>query len=285
MKVLGLFNGEIINMNDNVVSLEDRGYQFGDGAYEVIRVYNAKCFAMEEHFQRLERSLRELRITMPYSFDELRQFHYQLIKESGITEAGIYTQITRGIAPRAHNFPAETIKPVLSMSIRPVIDNRNKLKNGAKVSLVPDMRWMRCDIKSINLLGNILAKQQAKENGSYEAVMHRRDIITEGSSSNFFVVKQGKIWTHPANNLLIKGITRTILLEKVIPVLGLAVCEKAFDKDFLSEADEAFLTGTTTEILPVIDIEGKKVGCGNVGEITRKLQGEFNKLINKECGR
>jgi D-alanine transaminase len=285
MKELGLINGRLIEMNENVVTMEDRGHQFGDGVYEVTKVYNGKCFALRPHLDRLYQSLRAIRIPATYTFEELVQFHEALIKESGIMEGAIYLQITRGAAPRVHPFP-EQVVPCLTMSIRPSGPINQELREkGAKIILIPDERWLRCDIKSLNLLSNVLGKQQAKEAGCYEAVMIRGEHVTEGTSSNFFVVKDGIIWTHPATNLILKGITRTIILERLAKELDLTILEKAFDVSFVKGASEAFLTGTSTEIMPVTTIDGKTVNDGAVGPITRKLQLAYTQLIDEECGR
>ncbi len=285
MEALGLVNGELVNLNEKVVQMEDRGHQFGDGVYEVVKVYNGRCFALEYHLNRLYRSLRAIRIPAIYTHEELAEFHTLLIEKSGITEGAIYLQITRGVAPRTHNFP-EQVVPCLTMSIRPTGNVNTRLwQEGVKVTLIPDERWLRCDIKSLNLLGNILGKQQAKEAGCYEGVMVRDQHITEGTSSNFFVVKDDVIWTHPATNLILNGITRKIILEKLAQELELTILEKPFDINFIKGASEAFLSGTSTEIMPVTTINNAPVGSGQVGPITSKLQAAYTRLIDEECGR
>lgn len=284
MQPLGLLDGKIIDLTENILPMEDRGHQFGDGVYEVTRVYKGQCFALEAHMERLYRSLRELRIPATYSFEELAGFHELLIKESGIMEGAIYLQITRGVSPRAHGFPEQVI-PRLTMSIRPTTALTALKANGAKVALIPDERWLRCDIKSINLLGNILGKQKAKEAGCFEGVMIRDGLITEGTSSNFFVIKDGVLWTHPVSNLILKGVTRTLVIEKIVPELGFMVLEKAFTPDFLKTVEEAFVCGTNTEIVPVVTIDGAPVGNGTVGPVCRKIQQAYDRLIDEQCNR
>lgn len=284
MESLGLVNGNLVDLNENVVPMEDRGHQFGDGVYEVVKVYNGRCFALKPHLDRLYRSLRAIRIPATYTFEELVEFHELLIEKSGIVEGSIYLQITRGVAPRTHGFP-EKIVPCLTMSIRaagPV--DRRLWEQGVKITLIPDERWLRCDIKSLNLLGNILGKQQAKEAGCYEGVMVRGEHVTEGTSSNFFVVKDEIIWTYPATQLILKGITRTIVLEKLAKELDMTILEKPFDINFIKGASEAFLSGTSTEIMPVTVIDGRMVGDGTVGPMTRKIQAAYTRLIDEECG-
>lgn len=284
MRPLGFVDGKIIDLSENVVPMEDRGHQFGDGIYEVTKVYNGRCFALKRHMDRAYRSLRELRIPIVYTYEELEEMHNLLIKESGITEGGIYLQITRGVAPRAHGFP-EHVVPRLTMSIRPASSNANLLENGVKGLLIPDERWLRCDIKSLNLLGNILGKQRAQEAGCYEAIQIRNDVITEGTSSNFFIIKDGILWTHPVSNLILKGVTRSIIVEEIAPALDLTILEKTFTPDFAKKADEAFVSGTTSEIMPILSLDGIKIGNGDVGPITRQLQQAYNAIIDKECGR
>lgn len=285
MKPLGLVNGNLVDLDENVISMEDRGHQFGDGVYEVTKVYNGRCFALLPHLERLYRSLRAIRIPATYTLEELVEFHELLIEKSGITEGSIYVQITRGAAPRVHTFP-EPVVPCLTMSIRPAGSPNTKLwENGIKVALIPDQRWLRCDIKSLNLLPNILGKQEAKEAGCYEGVMVRDKHVTEGTSSNFFVVKDDVVWTYPISPLILKGVTRTIIIEELAKELDITVLEKPFEVSFLKGASEAFLSGTSTEIMPVTMINDTKIGNGEVGPITRKLQAAYTRLIDKECER
>ena len=283
MGALGFIDGRIVDLKELVVAMEDRGYQFGDGVYEYTKVYNGKCFSLKPHIDRLYRSLRELRIPAVFTFAEMEEIHNRLIAESGIENGGIYLQITRGWAPRAHAFP-DTVVPCLTMTIRPSSINAAQWDTGVGVVAVPDERWLRCDIKSLNLLGNILAKQKAKEAGCYEAIMIRDNMVTEGSSSNFVIVKDGVLWTYPTGNLILKGVTRTRVLEEIVPANGLSVLEKAFTLDFAKKADEAFLTGTTTEIMPIVTIDGQPVADGKVGPITQIIQKGYKDAIAKDCG-
>lgn len=284
MKELSFFDGEFINPNEKKVSIEDRGYQFGDGIYEAVRVYNGHCFALERHLERYRRSMRELHIPITYMDEELRAIHEDLISKSKIKNGSIYSQITRGTAPRVHYFP-EKVVPHLSMTIRESAVKNDWQENGIHAVLAEDIRWLRCDIKTINLLGNVLAKQQAHEKGDQEAVLFRTEtnLITEGSSSNLFIVKDGIIWTHPINNFILKGVTRSILLEKCAPQLGITVVEKAFSPQFALSADEMFITSTSLEVTPVVSLEGKLIGSGSPGEVSQKLLKAYHKLVKKEC--
>ena len=283
MGALGYIDGRTVDLKELVIAMEDRGYQFGDGVYEYTKVYNGKCFSLKPHIDRLYRSLRELRIPAVFTFDEMAGIHERLISESGIENGGIYLQITRGWAPRAHNFP-DSVVPCLTMTIRPSTLNPSLWENGTGVLSVPDERWLRCDIKSLNLLGNVLGKQKAEEAGCFEAIQIRDNMVTEGTSSNFFIVKDEVLWTYPISNLILKGVTRTRVLEEIAPAQKLSFLEKAFPLEVALKADEAFLSGTTTEIMPIITIDGKPVGNGKVGPVTKKVQQAYKAMIAQECG-
>ncbi len=284
MNELGFFDGEFIDMNEPRVQLEDRGYQFGDGIYEATRVYNGHCFALERHLERYRRSMREMHIPITYMDEELRAIHEDLITKSKIKDGAIYFQITRGSAPRTHYFPTKS-EPHLSMTIRASKPNTDWQENGIHATLTEDIRWLRCDIKSLNLLGNVLAKQSAHEKGCQEAIQFRKDtnLITEGSSSNFFIVKDDIIWTHPLDHLILKGVTRSILLEECAQKLGLTVVEKAFSPEFAQTAQEAFITSTSLEVTPVVNLQGKTIGSGAPGNITQKLLNAYHDLVKNEC--
>ena len=281
---LGFFDGEFISLNERRVELEDRGYQFGDGIYEATHIYNGKCFALERHLARCRRSLRELRIPVTYMDEELTAIHNDIIEKSGIKDGSIYFQITRGIAKRTHYFPDKVV-PLLSMTIREGTPNAKNQKEGIRCMFFEDIRWLRCDIKTINLLGNVLAKQAGHEKGLQGTIQYRKDtnLVTEGSSSNFFIVKDGVIWTHPISNFILKGVTRSILVEEIIPKLGYTIVEKAFSPEFALTADEAFATSTSLEVTPVIEIDGKKIGDGKPGPVAASLLDAYHELVQKEC--
>lgn len=278
MKELGLIDGKIVNLKDHLISMEDRGYQFGDGIYEVTSVFDGKLFMLDEHLDRLFSSAKKINLEIPYTREEIVGFHELLLKETGIQNAGIYLQITRGGAPRIHNFPTD-VKPVLTMAIRPAAEaGEDKREKGIEALLVDDIRWMRCDIKTLNLLGNVLAKQAAHEAGKGEAIQHRDGIITEGSSTNFYVVKDGVVHTHPATNLILSGITRLAVL-RLCKENNIEVVEEPFTIEFMNQADEAFITGTTTQIMPVIKISDVVIGDGKRGPVTKKLQDIYDEMI------
>lgn len=280
MNPIGLYDGKIVSLDTPLVNLEDRGYQFGDGVYEVIVAYQGQWYTMDEHLTRLERSCKEIRLEPTYTRQEIVQFANQLMAESGIQEAMLYIQWTRGASPRYHGFPA-SIRPILSGTIRPRrVLSDDMFEQGVKSMILPDLRWMRCDIKSLNLLGAVLSKQQAAEAGCFEAILERDGNVTEGSSSNSFAVKDGIIYTSPVGNLILPGVTR----NKVIALAkeaGLTIREEFVSSTFYRQADEIFLTGTTTEVMPITTLDNKPVASGQVGPVTRKLQELFFKVIGK----
>ncbi len=283
MKEIGIVDGYIVDLCDNVINMLDRGYQLADGTYEITRVYNGRCFALKPHLDRLFDSLRQLKIPAVYTYEELADFHEQLITESGMREGEIYLQISRGIAPRACHFPG-LIVPLLTMSVQKIPEHNHDLAHkGVRMITVPDERWMRCDIRTTNLLANVLAQQTAKEAGCFEALLIRDDFVTEGASSSFFIIKDDVLWTHPLNNLISGGITRRIIIERLAEKLDLHVIEKKFNLDFMAKAEEAFICGTSIEIMPVTHINRRPVNDGKVGTITQKLQTEYNNLICEEC--
>lgn len=278
-----ILNGKIIERSQALVDIEDRGYQFGDGVYEVIRVYNSKMFAVKEHLERLFRSTKSIEITLDYTNQELAGMLEELISRNNLNNGIIYMQVTRGVSPRNHAFPGQKTAPALTAYTKEIDRPEDKLAAGVKTLLAEDIRWLRCDIKSLNLLGNILAKQKAAEKGCYEAIQHRGEDVTEGSSSNLFIVKNGVIITHESNNLILKGITKDVIL-KLCEENKLAFVERTFTLEELSQADEVFLSSTTSEVMPIIEIAGKLVHGGKPGPVTRKLQNLFLAEIEKQCG-
>jgi len=281
MSSLGFYDGKIVDINSPAVLLEDRGYQFGDGVYEVIVSCRGKYLALKEHLDRLERSCRELSIITSYSRAEVEDFCHLLLKESQMDDAMLYIQWTRGAAPRSHSYPTNT-RSILSATIHPRKELAAELiENGVKALILPDERWLRCDIKSLNLLANILAKQKAMEAGCFEALLVRDGkIITEGASSNCFCVKKGIIYTAPASNLILAGITRAIVI-KLAEKLGFTVKQEFVSLEFYLQADEVFLTGTTTEVMPVIQLDEMSVGGGKPGPVTRELQEAYFSKIDE----
>lgn len=275
-----LFNDQIVRDEEIIVDKEDRGYQFGDGVYEVIKVYNGELFTAKEHIDRFYASAEKIRITIPYTKDKLHQLIHQLVEANQIDTGHVYFQITRGATARNHIFPGDDVKPVLTGNTK---ENPRPVENfdkGVKATFVEDIRWLRCDIKSLNLLGAVLAKQEAHEKGCYEAILHRGETITEGSSSNIYGIKDGVLYTHPADNLILNGITRQVILQCAAEI-GMPVIEKPMTKEQLLAMDEAIVSSTTSEVTPIIEVDGTPIGNGTPGEWTRKLQAQFETKIPK----
>ena len=270
MPVLAYVNGKVMPIEEAMVPIEDRGYQFGDGVYEVVASYEGRLFMMEAHLDRLERSLHELAYD-PISRDEIRRAVVELLDRSGYDRAGVYIQITRGVAPRNHDFSSD-IAPQIIMTVRPVKEIPAQMRhNGATAITVKDTRWQRCDIKTIQLLSNSMAKHKAVQAGCDDAVfVSEKGVVREGTSSNLFIVSGGRLTTHPLTDNILPGITRMVVLE-LCKSAGFAVEEAFFGPDALVAADEAFFTGTITEVLGIVRIDGKTIGGGDVGPTTRRL--------------
>ena len=270
MPDLAYVNGEIMPIEKAVVPIEDRGYQFGDGVYEFVASYAGRLFMLEEHLDRLERSMRELAFD-PISRSEIKAAICDLSRRSGYPRAGIYIQITRGVAPRNHAI-TPNMPPQIIMTIRPVKEIPSTLRQtGAKAITVKDTRWDRCDIKTVQLLANSLAKQKALDSGCDDAIfVSDQGIVREGTSSNLFIISNGKLTTHPQTDNILPGITRLAILN-ICKTVALDAEESFFGTEALYGADEVFLTGTVTEVLPMVRIDGRSIGDGRVGPITRRL--------------
>lgn len=278
-----ILNGEIIERSKAMVDIEDRGYQFGDGVYEVIRVYNGKMFTAKEHINRFVKSSNSIGISLSLSIEQIIRMFEELLVKNKLHVGTIYMQITRGVAPRNHAFPTGNVPPTFVVYTKEVERPMENLKSGVKTMLAEDIRWLRCDIKSLNLLGNLLAKQKAVEKGCYEAIQHRGQEVTEGSSSNILMVKNGAVITHASDHLILKGITKDVILQLCFKN-NLPFEERTITLEELVQADEVFLSSTTAEVMPIIEINGEKVKEGLPGPVTRRLQVMFDEMIEKECG-
>ncbi|WP_232699619.1 D-amino-acid transaminase [Brevibacillus daliensis] len=272
-------DGEWIQPGQPAIQPEDRGYQFGDGIYEVVRVYQGKLYQWDEHLIRLERSAKELDLVLPVSNTELEQIAKDVLCKNNLefSDATVYLQISRGVHARQFPFP-EGSRAVLTMYANQKDRPFASMKEGISAALIEDIRWLRCDIKSLNLLGASIAKQKSIEAGSEEAIMHRGDIVTEASSANIFTIKDGVLYTHPATNLILHGITRKTILQ-LCANLNLTVKEETYTTDFLASADEIFICGTTSEITPIVKVNNQAVGTGIPGPVTRSLQEAFEVYI------
>ncbi|MEE6131515.1 MULTISPECIES: D-amino-acid transaminase [Bacillaceae] len=250
---LGYYDGQFRDINERVIPIDERGHQFGDGVYEFIRVYKGTPLALSQHLDRLERSAKALLIELPFSRVELEKLIEEGLQKSTLAEADIYMQVTRGISPRNHLFP--DTKAELSMTIRhPRQMPDEAYEKGISTLLLEDERWANCYIKSLNLLPNILAKQAAASKGCKEAILVKDGYITEGSSSNVFVIKDQTLYTTPATKQILCGITRTNILS-CAKQEGIQVREQHMTIDFIKQADEAFVTSTSIGILPIARID------------------------------
>jgi D-alanine transaminase len=271
-------NGEQMPLADVRISALDRGFLFGDAVYEVLRVYQGKPWLEEEHFDRLRRSLAAIRIT-GIELDRLRRRMRDTIAAGPFREAMVYIHITRGAAPRAHTFPTDAT-PFEFLFVKAFDDPYTGARqNGTAVLLQPDIRWGHCDIKSTNLLANVLAMQAAKEAGCAEAILFLPDgTITEGSHSSLFGVQDGTLRTAPNSNSILPGITRGLIFP-LAEREGLNIREQPLHREELGRVTEMFLTGTTTEVLPVVRVNGHPVGDGRPGPFTRRLQDAYREAV------
>ncbi|MGM8214691.1 D-amino-acid transaminase [Bacillaceae bacterium W0354] len=274
-----LKNDQFLNRESITIDVEDRGFQFGDGVYEVIRIYDGSFFLLDDHLDRLQYSLNEVKIEYDVKEKKLKELLLTLAQKNNIHDGAIYLQISRGVALRSHPFPDEATATLIAYPI-PVSSPKEKQKSGVYAILREDIRWLRCDIKSLNLLGSVLAKQEAKENGAFETIQYRdQQNVTEGSSSNVFIVKDGELFTHPNNHFILNGITRRYV-HYLAETLSIPYTEKVFSVQELLEADEVFVSSTTAEIVPVTKIEDTVINDGQPGTITTKLLNAFFENIN-----
>jgi D-alanine transaminase len=275
---VAFINGTFVPMAEAKVSIEDRGFQFGDGVYEVIRTYKGRPFELEAHLARLDRSATALDLKQPYSHDEWTRHILEGIRRAAYPEAKIYVQITRGVAPRDHAY-SDDATPTVVMTVREFHPlDRSVQVAGVEAITTEDIRWGRCDIKSVNLLANVLARQQVKQAQVFEAILVNEGLVTEGAVSNVMVVQGGTVVTAPQGPRILSGITRTVVLD-LARSEGLPVQERFVSQADLYEADEVFLTGTTVEVLAVIRVDGKIIGDGRPGLIAQRLAARFTSRV------
>lgn len=264
------FNGQFLPKKDVRISPDDRGFLFGDGVYEVVRAYDGRLFEAEAHFRRLARSLECLRIEGPdpASFGDIAQ---QLMRDNDLYDAALYIQITRGAAPRRHAFPEPATPPTVYASVYQPTTSQRKWDEGVQAILVPDMRWARCDIKTVALPPNVLASQRAHEAGVEEAIFVRNGALIEGSHTNVCAVMNGTLYTYPRSQYILSGVTREVVLD-LCRQLDIPFEEEAVFEDQLDRVEELMILGTTTEVMPVVQVDGRTIGDGRPGPITRRLQ-------------
>lgn len=269
------FDGRYLPKAEVSISPDDRGFLLGDGIYEVAAAYDGRFVALERHMDRLRRSLTESRIDGSVA-DPLETVFQELLERNGFAESGksmVYLQVTRGAAPRSHAFPKTACKPTVYAYAAPFPDMGN-LSAGVGAITRPDMRWSRCDIKVISLIANVLANQEAKENGAFEAILIRDGVALEGTHTSFFAVKGDVVYTAPLSNLILPGITRELTIEASLRA-GIEVREEAVKAADLRSMDELFITGTTTEVVPIVSLDGETVGSGKPGGLTSQIVGLY----------
>ena len=274
MGEMAFVNGRFLPLAGASVSIEDRGFQFGDGVYEVIRTYRGRPFMLHAHLARLDRSAEAIGLRQPYSLERWTGYMEEGVRLAAFTESKIYVQITRGVAPRDHAY-APQLEPTVVMTIRELHPLSPAVQTaGVDAITLDDIRWGRCDIKSLNLLPNVLARQQAKEAGAFEAILVKNGEVTEGSVSNVIIVDNRTLMTAPEGPRILSGVTREVVL-RLARQEGLEVHEQYPSREKLFGAPEVFLTGTTVEVLPVVRIDGKPIGSGEPGPVTRQLAKRF----------
>lgn len=275
-------NGSFIPRNLAKVDIEDRGFVFADGVYEVIRYYHGQALAMNEHVHRLAHSLSAVRIKAPQIIQDLAAISDQLVQANHLTDASIYWQVTRGSAPRNHVIPADITPTTMAIAYKAHDLSLETIPKCVSATIEPDLRWSRCDIKSLMLLANVLAKDQAHEQGAHEAILDRNGVITEGSSTSVLAVRDGVLHTHPANAFILDSITRKIVL-KLASELGIKVIEAPMSRRDFAKSDEVMIAGTTTHLAAVTVIDGDKVADGKAGPVTIKLFSALRAFIFSKC--
>ena len=274
MSRIAYVNGHYLPEDQAKVSIFDRGFLFADGVYEVTPVVNGKLVDHDAHNERLDRSLRELQMAWPCTKEELTKVHTELIARNSLKEGIIYMQVTRGVADRMFNFPKDIKSSLVAFpQVMNLVDNPNA-KTGVKVITTPDIRWLRRDIKSIMLLAPVLGKQDAYEKGAAEGWMVEDGFITEGTSSNAYIVVGNKIITRPLSNRILAGCTRRAMF-RMASEHGVEIEERLFTPDEAYKADEAFLTSASQFVMPITEIDGHRIGGGQVGPVVRKMRELF----------
>jgi len=275
-------NGTFTEQEKAAVSVNDRGFIFGDGIYEVIRVVEGRLIMEEEHLSRMDEGLNGLRIRLDEDVrNAIPEIARDLLRKNELSsgEATIYLQITRGAAfPRTHEFPKDPVEPTLFLSAKSFSPHKKLHETGTDAITLPDVRWTRCNLKTVNLLPNTLAKQAAKDAGVDSAVMIRDGVITESPNANIFCVKSGTLYTFPASNYILNGITRRAVLN-IASRERIPLEQEPVREEEIAVLEELFFSGTTTDIQPVTMINGNPVGNGKPGPVTRKIQEHYAKLL------
>ena len=280
MSRIAYVNGRYVPQHEAAVNVEDRGYQFADGVYEVIAAERGRLIDLDRHFERLDRSLCELRIAPPCDHSALAVVLREVLRRNRIADGIVYLQVTRGVARRNHAFPARARTAMVVTAARKRAPSPAAVERGVRVITLPDIRWKRPDIKTVSLLPNVLAKQQAVEAGAEEAwFVDDAGRVTEGSSTNAWIVSgPGEVVTRPLGSDILAGVTRRTVID-VARDNNIRVVERSFTVEEVRQAREAFLTSTTSYVMPVVAIDGEKVGDGRPGPVTRLLLDAYRRRI------
>ena len=285
MSRVAFVNGRYVPQRNACVNIEDRGYQFADGIYEVVHLHRGQFIDCGRHMARLERSLREVRIAMPMTRPALLHVLAEVARRNRIQDGLLYMQVTRGVARRDHAFPGDAVRPTLVVTVRRIPPYPTDVDRwAARAITYPDQRWARCDIKSTGLLPNVLARQAAVEQGAAEAILvDPNGTVTEGAATSFWIVDaKGCLRTRHLDASILPGCTREALLS-VMQEAGLSCDERAFSVDEMWTAREAFLTSATSFVKPIVAIDGRPVGDGTVGPLTRRLFDLFTRHVHGQA--
>ncbi|HEX8411639.1 MAG TPA: aminotransferase class IV [Thermoanaerobaculia bacterium] len=277
------FNGRFTTTDERVLGVEDRGFQFGDGVYEVFKFIGRKPTFLADHFRRMQRGLAEIEIRSPWDEARFTSVMRELVDRTAFDDGIVYIQVTRGEAERSHFWPDGIEPTVVAYSRAFTFPSAAKKERGIKVITTTDHRWHFCNVKSLNLLGNAMAKKQAQRAGADEAILLDEGFVREGASSSFFAVKNGGIVTHPLDERILPGVVR----DRVIGLaLGakIRVDERPLREAELFDLDEAFITSTTQGVMPVSEIDGRVIGNSRRGDVTTTLQTRFDQLELREAG-
>jgi D-alanine transaminase len=273
-------NGKLLPVEDAKVSVLDRGFIFGDGVYELVPVYSRVPFRLEEHLARLERSLGEAKIRNPYSRAQWRDHIHHLVDAQSFEDQGVYFQVTRGAAKRDHAFP-KNVEPTVFMMANPLVNPpQAQVERGGSAVSAQDNRWLRCDIKSISLIGNVLLRQLSAEADAAETILFRDGSLTEASASNVFIVRRGVIQSPPKSNLILPGITYDVIAE-LARADNLPLEFKSITQDEVRSADEIWVTSSSKEVFPIVTLDGRQVGDGRPGPVFRRMYQLYQEFKRK----
>ena len=279
MSNLVYLNNKYVNFKDAKIHIEDRGLQFSDSVYEVIKVLNHKLLDIDFHIRRLKYSTKELNFNISINKNLLTKIFIILVKKNKLSNGIIYLQITRGLQPREHAYKKNLKPNIIIYTAKKKFNLPNKNYKGYKAITYPDIRWGRPDIKTTSLLANILAATEASKKGAYETIFVKGKKITEAAHSNVWIIKNNKIITHPANREILRGVTRTVLIN-LIKNQGFKLIEKEFSLNELFKSDEVFITSSGSLVTPIIQVDKTKINKGKIGPITKALALNFYKSIN-----